>query len=127
MRSASFVFKEQAWFEWSVCSRGCLMVELEAPNGTRVAVLNVPTTSGPEDNTEEQDVKWGRGRLGGLLLEDITQIFPRVPSMTQTELSMVLTATSLPFGLAPQRFTSTCRVPFWPCRGAQRRSIHKQP
>ena len=45
-RSESFSFSRQAWFEWSAIQRGALMVELEGPNGKKIAVMNIHTTAG---------------------------------------------------------------------------------
>ena len=45
-RSESFSFSRQAWFEWSAIQRGALMVELDGPNGKKIAVMNIHTTAG---------------------------------------------------------------------------------
>ena len=47
LRSSSFAFRRQAWFEWSAIQRGGLMAELDV-KGQRLAVLNVHTTAGLE-------------------------------------------------------------------------------
>lgn len=48
LRSKAFSFARQSWFEWSFIQRGALMVELMQPDNTKIAVLNVHTTSGLE-------------------------------------------------------------------------------
>lgn len=48
LRSEHFSFARQAWFEWSAIQRGALMVEVEGPEGKKIAVLNIHTTAGLE-------------------------------------------------------------------------------
>lgn len=45
-RKEHFSFARQAWFEWSAIQRGALMVEVEGPEGKKIAVLNIHTTAG---------------------------------------------------------------------------------
>ena len=69
-RSESFSFSRQAWFEWSAIQRGALMVELEGPNGKKIAVMNIHTTAGrclgsASQNAPALDVDhWRQGQAG---------------------------------------------------------------